>query len=72
MMSLERDDGSLQLLAHQFIAPEHLIEDAHDLVKKGTYPGATILVDAPLGIEEAALEAVPVSYRRPEPRKARL
>ena len=37
-LSFEDDDGSLTLISHQFPAPDHLIEDARELVAKGKVP----------------------------------
>jgi hypothetical protein len=31
MMSLEQSDGSLTLLAHHFVKPDHLVEQAHEM-----------------------------------------
>ncbi len=66
MMSLEEEDGSLKLLAHRFLSPEHLVEDAHDLVKDGVYPGATVVVDVASPQKKPACR----NYCRPNPRKA--
>ena len=41
-LSFEDDAGALTLISHQFSAPDHLIEDARELVKKGRVPGAAI------------------------------
>ncbi len=76
LLSLEKSDGELQLLAHHFEAARHLVENAHELVADGTYPDAIVLVDPPraaasLGVA-AAVEAEPMEYHRPEPRKAGL
>ena len=43
-LTLEQDDGSLTLLSHQFPSPEHLIQDARDLVAEGKVPGGVIVV----------------------------
>lgn len=75
MMSLEREDGSLELMAHQFNRPDHLIEDALELVQDGTYPEAALVVSPPRSTawippQRLAAGAASEPYRRPEPRKA--
>jgi hypothetical protein len=32
MLSLEKEDGTLTLIAHQFAAPGHLIENANEMI----------------------------------------
>lgn len=68
MLSLEQDDGSMTLLAHQFVAPEKLIEIANELIAEKKV-SATIVIDPP-GARGPALEAAPGDYKKPEPRKA--
>ena len=73
-LSFEDDDGALTLISHQFSAPDHLIEDARELVEKGRVPGAAIIIGPPR-IEPpsaVAAEARTVSrrYSKPAPRKA--
>lgn len=46
-MSFEDDAGVLQLVSHQYNTPEHLIEDAHELVASGQFPDATVIVAPP-------------------------
>lgn len=75
MMSLESEDGSLSLMAHQFNKPDHLIEDAMELMRDGTYPEAALVVSPPRSAawippERLAAGASCAPYRRPEPRKA--
>ena len=77
MLSLEKADGDLQLLAHQFDAPQHLIENAHELVEDGTHPDAVVVVDPPrkvtnLAAAAAPAKVAPIEYHRPQPRKAGL
>ncbi len=70
-MSFEDDDGKLRLVSHQFRSPDHLIEDAHELVASGKFPNATVIVAPPKPkAAVAAFEAVPKEYKRPAPRKA--
>jgi hypothetical protein len=69
-LSFEDDDGSMTLISHQFPSPDHLIEDARELVESGKVPGAAIVVGAPQ--KRAARAAVEVArpYSKPAPRKA--
>ncbi len=68
-LSLEDDDGKLSLLSHQFSSPEHLIEDARELVEEGKVPGGVIVIGpaAPAG---ARSRAVRKPYVKPAPQKA--
>ena len=73
-LSFEDDDGALTLISHQFSAPDHLIEDARELVEKGRVPGAAIIIGPPR-IEPpraiaAEARAVSRRYSKPAPRKA--
>ena len=43
-LSLEDDDGSLTVISHQFPGPDHLIEDARELIEKGKVPNAAIVI----------------------------
>lgn len=71
MMSLEREDGSLALMAHQFNRPDHLIEDALELVQDGTYPEAALVVSPPRSAAWIPPERLAAgTYQRPQPRKA--
>jgi hypothetical protein len=68
MLSLEADDGTLSLVAHQFAAPDKLIEMAKELVEEGRV-NAAIVVDPPRSRARAAT-AASEGYTKPEPRKA--
>jgi hypothetical protein len=68
-LSFEDDDGTLSLISHQFSAPDHLIEDARELVEKGRVPGAAIVIGPPRAVAASA-RAVPRRYSKPAPRKA--
>jgi hypothetical protein len=68
MLSLEKADGTLGLLAHQFQAPDKLIETANDLIKEGKVT-ATLIVDPPRTAAVTA-ETPPQDYTKPAPRKA--
>ena len=68
-LSFEDDDGTLTLISHQFSAPDHLIEDAREMVEKGRVPGAAIVIGPPRAVAASA-RAVPRRYSKPAPRKA--
>jgi hypothetical protein len=69
-LTLEREDGSLTQISHQFSFPDQLIEDAHELVRSGEFDAAEVLVEPPRPVV-AELAAGPREYRRPGPRKVR-
>jgi hypothetical protein len=69
MLSLEQEDGTMSLLAHQFAAPEHLIENANELVTEGKV-NAVVLVDPPRRQREIQTRAASEEYKKPAPRKA--
>jgi hypothetical protein len=70
-MSFEDDEGTLSLVSHQFPSPDHLIEDAHEMVDGGNFPDATIVVAPPQrSVEAVDAAAVPRDYKRPAPRRA--
>lgn len=69
-LSLEDDAGQLTLISHQFETPDHLIEDARELVADGVVPGAAIVVGPPRPPRDRSLEVVSRDYKRPAPRKA--
>ncbi len=68
-LSLEDDEGKLSLLSSQFPSPDHLIEDARELVAEGKVPGGVIVVGppAPAG---ARARAVGKPYAKPAPQRA--
>lgn len=68
-LSFEDDDGALTLISHQFSTPDHLIEDARELVEKGRVPGAAIIIGPPRAFA-ASSRALPTRYSKPAPRKA--
>jgi hypothetical protein len=71
-LSFEDDDGTLTLISHQFPSPDHLIEDARELVKKGRVADAAIIIGPPGGRRGLAESpaAAPRRYVKPAPRKA--
>ena len=71
-LSKEDDDGTLTLIAHQFRSPDHLIEDARELVEDGKVPGAVILLGPPQTptVSPAADIGPAKDYQTPAPRKA--
>jgi hypothetical protein len=68
-LSLEDDDGKLSLLSHQFPSPDHLIEDARELVDEGKVPGGVIVI-GPAAPQGAQARAVRARYTKPAPRRA--
>ena len=70
-LSLEEDGGQMKLISHQFPSPDHLIQDARELVEDdGELHGAAIVIGAPRPRPQAAFESAPRDYVRPAPRKA--
>jgi hypothetical protein len=67
MLSLEKEDGTLGLLAHQFPTPDKLIEMAKELIGEGKVT-ATVVVDPPRA--RAAVAPPAGEYKKPAPRKA--
>lgn len=68
-LTLEDDDGKLTLVSHQFVSPEHLIEDARELVAEGKVPGGVIVV-GPAASSDVRARALRKPYTEPAPRKA--
>ena len=68
MLSLEKEDGTLTLIAHQFAAPEHLIENANEMIAEGKVK-AVVVIDPPRVAREAVASPLD-DYKKPEPRKA--
>jgi hypothetical protein len=68
MLSLEQEDGTMSLLAHQFAAPDHLVENANEMIAEGKLK-AVVVVDPPRA-ERRAQGPVPDDYKKPQPRKA--
>jgi hypothetical protein len=67
-LAFEDDDGTLTLVSHHFPEPEHLIEDARDLVTDGRAPNALIMIgpprfDAPVPVDPSR------PYVKPLPRR---
>lgn len=69
MLSLEQEDGTLSLLAHQFAAPGHLIENANEMIAEGKV-NAIVVIDPPRPRAEAFAAVEPEPYKKPAPRKA--
>lgn len=69
MLSLEKEDGTMALLAHQFPTPDHLIENANEMVAEG-HINAVVLVDPPRQEFGAHAEPSTESYEKPAPTKA--
>jgi hypothetical protein len=70
-LSFEDDDGTLTLISHQFPTPDHLIDDARELVEKGKVPNAAIVIGAPRPqAARARARSANSAYSKPAPRKA--
>lgn len=69
MLSLESEDGAMTLLAHQFASPDHLIENANEMISEG-HLDAMVLVDPPRPQRSPRAESAADEYQRPAPRKA--
>jgi hypothetical protein len=69
MLSLERENGDLSLLAHRFATPDHLIENANELIASGKVK-ATIVIDPPREDSVALQAASADESADPAPRKA--
>jgi hypothetical protein len=68
-MTFEDEDGKLTLISHQFSSPEHLIQDARELVDKGKVPNAAIVIGPPKPTDARA-RGLDRPYSKPAPRKA--
>ena len=68
-LALEDDDGNLSLLSHQFPSPDHLIEDARELIADGQVPGGVIVIGPPAPADTAARGARR-PYKKPAPQRA--
>lgn len=68
-LSFEDDDGTLTLISHQFPGPDHLIEDARELVEKGKVPNAAIVIGAPRPAARSRAKGT-ANYSKPAPQKA--
>ncbi|MEO7276280.1 MAG: hypothetical protein ABI211_30205 [Vicinamibacterales bacterium] len=70
-MSFEDDSGELTLISHQFRSPDHLIEDARELVAKGKVANAAIVIGPPAAPADAlAFSESAAEYVKPAPRRA--
>jgi hypothetical protein len=67
MMSLEREDGTLTLLEDQFETPEHLIDNANEMIERGIVR-AVVVLDPPRS--DVQKPHASEGYRKPAPRKA--
>ena len=67
MLSLEREDGTLTLLEDHFETPDHLIDNANEMIARGIVK-AVVVVDPPQPGGEKSTGRV--EYTKPAPRKA--
>jgi hypothetical protein len=69
MLSLEKEDGTLALVAHQFETADKLIHVASEMIDEHKVI-ATLIVDPPRPAPRAAAAAAPEAYVKPAPKKA--
>ena len=69
MLSLEKEDGTLALIAHQFMTADKLIEVANEMIRERKVT-ATVIVDPPRPTQPSAATAAPDVYAKPAPKKA--
>jgi hypothetical protein len=67
MLSLEQEDGSLTLLAHQFATPDKVLEMA---LERAAKLNASILIDPPRPVSTRAASESSSDYEKPQPRRA--
>lgn len=68
MLSAEQDDGTIEVLAHQFSGPEQLVEMAQELISDRQVE-ATILIAPPRSAGAGAAAVATAAYAKPAPRK---
>lgn len=68
-LCFEDDAGTLTLISHQFPSPDHLLDDARDLVAKGKVPKGTVIMLAPPTTDAPRCDSDP-PYCKPAPRRA--
>jgi hypothetical protein len=71
LLSLENEDGTLELHAHQFPSRDLLLHEANTLAAHGHLRGAQVVVDPPGPPTGSAAPARPTQYVRPKPKRAR-
>ena len=69
MLSLEKEDGTLGLIAHQFETSDKPIEIANEMIREQKV-AAMIMVDPPRQTTRSIAAAAPDVYRKPAPKKA--
>jgi hypothetical protein len=69
MLSLEKEDGTLALIAHQFETADKPIEVANEMIREQKVT-ATVIVDPPRPKRRSAADAAPDVYAKPAPKKA--
>jgi hypothetical protein len=68
-LCFEDEAGNLTLISHQFPSPDHLIDDARDLVAKNKVPKGTVILLAPPSSDRPRDDTDP-PYCKPAPRRA--
>lgn len=69
MLSVEQDDGTMEVFAHQFSGPDKLVEMAQELIRDRNLE-ASILIASPRPDAGSRDAMTPSSYKKPSPRKA--
>jgi len=69
MLSLEKEDGTLALVAHQFETAEKVIEIANEMVREQKV-NAILIVDPPRSTPGSDASEAQVDYAKPAPKKA--
>lgn len=69
MLSLERENGEMSLVAHHFPTPDHLVETANEMIGEGKVRAVT-LIDPPRAAVPAMVDSERAPYGKPAPRKA--
>jgi hypothetical protein len=72
MLSLEKEDGAMSLVAHQFAKPDHLIENANQMIAEGKVR-AVIVIDPPRSeVPSAIIEMPEHAWRKKKPAEEQL
>jgi hypothetical protein len=68
MLSVEQDDGTMEVFAHQFASPDQLVEMAQELIRDRNIK-ASILIASPRSDAGAEAAVTPSAYTKPSPRR---
>jgi hypothetical protein len=67
-LTFEDDAGTLTLISHSFPSPDHLVDDARNLIAEGKVPPTTVIMLGPPSGEERSESDPP--YCKPSARRA--